>query len=118
MTIHERAIGGVTILDIEGPITMQGGADEVRETIDRLVGEGRVKLVVNVQAVPYLDSTAIGALVRAHTTAIRRGGNMMLLAPTARVRDLLAMTRLLSVLQCCESEAVAVQRCSAAPSTS
>ena len=74
MTILERSIGDVTILDIDGRITVQEGADVFREAVQRLVNQGRVKLVVNLRLVPYIDSTALGDLVWAFTTAVRRGG--------------------------------------------
>jgi anti-sigma B factor antagonist len=109
MTIHERAIGDVTILDIDGRITVQEGTDLFRDAIQRLAGQGRVKLVVNVQSVPYIDSTALGEIIRAYTTVTRRGGGLMLLNLTVRVRELLAITKLLSVFEPCESEALAVK---------
>ena len=109
MTVHVRRIAAVTVLDVDGRITEEDGAVAFREAVQRLVSQGRVKLVVNFQAVPYIDSAALGEIVRAYTTVIRRGGALKLLDLTARVRTLFAITRLLSVFEHFETEALAVE---------
>jgi anti-sigma B factor antagonist len=108
MTIHERPIGNVTILDIDGRITVQEGADVFRDAVQRLVSQGRVKLVLNLASVPYIDSTALGEVVRAFTTVVRRGGLLKLVQPTRRVHDLLVITKLVSILETFETEVEAI----------
>ena len=78
MTILERPIGDVTILDINGRITVQEGADTFHDAVQRLVSQDRVKLVLNLPSVPYIDSTALGDIVWAFTTLVRRGGLLKL----------------------------------------
>ena len=79
MTLHERWIGDVTILDIDGRMTVEDGADVFRDAVRRLVRQDRVKLVLGFQAAPYIDSTALGEVVRAYTSATRKGGTLKLL---------------------------------------
>ena len=109
MTIRERSVGDVTVIDIGGRITVQDGADLFRDAVRRLASQGRWDLVVNFQGVPYVDSTALGEIVRAYTTVRRQGGALKLLHLTARVHELLAMTKLLAVFDCFETEAQAVE---------
>jgi anti-sigma B factor antagonist len=85
-------------------MAVQDGADAFRDAVQQLVSQGRLKLVVNFQAVPYIDSTALGEMVRAYTSITRRGGSLKLLNLTRRVHKLLAMTGLLSVFDCVETE--------------
>jgi anti-sigma B factor antagonist len=108
MTIYERAIGDVSVLDINGRITVQEGVDQFRDVVQRLLGQGCVKLLLNVRAVPYIDSSALGEIIRAYTTVARRGGALKLLDLTARVHELLAITQLLSVFEHFENERVAL----------
>ena len=68
MTLHERWIGDVTIIDINGRITVQDGADSFRDVVRQLVRQGRVKLVLNFLDAAYIDSTALGEIVRAYTS--------------------------------------------------
>jgi len=109
MVINERSIGDVTVIDIEGRITVQEGADELREVIHNLIREGRLKFVLNMAAVPYIDSTALGRIVRSYTTAMRLGGTLKLLNVTARVQQLLVITKLLSVFDLFDDEGEAVR---------
>ena len=108
MTITERSVGDVTIMDIEGRITVQDGADQFRDAVQQLVHRGRLKLVVNLAAVPYIDSTAMGQIVRAYTTATRLGGGFKLLHVTVRVREILVVTKLRSVFDLFDVENEAV----------
>ena len=109
MTISERTVGRVTILDIDGRITVQDGATEFRHAVRQLVRRGRLNLVINLRAVPYIDSTALGEIVRTYTTTTRLGGALKLLNVHGRVHDLLVTTRLLSVFDSFDTESDAAR---------
>ena len=106
--IHERSEGGVQVLDIDGPLTQADGASLLRTRIKSLVQSGHTQLLVNVGGVPYLDSAGLGELVQAHVTTSRRGGGLKLVNATRRLRDLLVMTKLMTVLESFDDEAAAV----------
>src|SRR5438128_10602483 len=107
MTLHERWIGDVTILDIDGRFTVQDGAEIFRDVIRQLVRQGRVKLVLNFHDTSYIDSTVLGEIIRAYSSAIRNGGTLKLLNVTATVQQLLTITRLLSVFEVFDTDAEA-----------
>ena len=109
MTIHERWIGDITIIDIDGRITVQDGADTFRDVVRQLVRQDRVKLVLNFHDAAYIDSTALGEIVRAYTSVTRKGGAVKLLNVPARVHELLMITRLLSVFDLFDAEAEALK---------
>ena len=109
MTLHERWIGDVTIIDLEGRMSVEDGAGLFRDAVRQLVRRDRVRLVLNFQATPYIDSTALGEVVRAYTSATRKGGTLKLLNVTPRVHDLLMITKLLSVFDLFDAEAEAVK---------
>jgi len=109
MTLHDREIGDVTIIDIDGRITVEEGADIFRERIQQIVRQGRVRLVLNLQAVSYIDSTVLGEIVRAYTSATLKGGTVKLLNVPARIHTQLLTTRLLSVFHVFEAEAEALK---------
>ncbi len=108
MTIAERQSGDITILDVSGKIVFGQGDEDFREAITRLIDSGRVKLIINMAEVPFVDSEGIGQLVRTFVTAGKRGGQMKLLNLTRRVEELLTMTRLLTVFEVFDEEADAV----------
>jgi anti-sigma B factor antagonist len=109
MTLHERWIGDVTIIDIDGRMIVEDGADLFRDSVRQLVRQDRVKLVVNFHGVPYIDSTALGEVVRAYTSVARKGGALKLLNVTARVQELLVVTRLLAIFDLFDDEAEALK---------
>ena len=108
MKISEREAGDITILDIEGRIMFGDGEENFRDAVTRTIESGRVKLVLNMAEVPYIDSAGISQLVRTFVTAGKKGGRMKLLHLTKRVRELLNITRLLTVWEAFESEEEAV----------
>jgi anti-sigma B factor antagonist len=117
MTISERSRGAVIILDIQGRITAQDGAPELRAFVRHLFHRAQLNLVINMRDVPYIDSTALGEIVRAHTTAIHMGGALKFLQVSGRVRDLLHVAKLLTVLEVFDSEEEAVASFGAASRT-
>ena len=113
MQITERAVTDVMILDLKGKITLGEGDELLKDKVNSLVNQGQRKIVLNLAAVPYLDSAGLGEVVRAYTTVSRQGGSLKLLNLTKRITDLLAITKLLTVFDTFESEEEAVRSFSA-----
>ncbi len=109
ISITERRVGDVTILELAGRLILEEGEIPLRDCVDRLVAEGRTRLVIDLQGVTRLDSAGIGMLVCKYLTAFRRGGVLKLLHPTIKAEELLHMTRLSTVFEIFESEDEAVR---------
>ncbi|MCX7752921.1 MAG: STAS domain-containing protein [Blastocatellia bacterium] len=109
MTITERRHDDVVILDIDGKILLGEGDVQLREAIRRLLQSGVRKILLNLANVPYMDSAGLGELVRAYTTVRREGGELKLLNLTARIQDLLTITKLISVFESFDSEEAALK---------
>jgi anti-sigma B factor antagonist len=108
MKITERRLGDISILDAQGRIMFGDGEDEFRDAVNRAFEAGQFKLIINMAEVPHVDSTGISQLVRTFVTAGKRGGQMKLLGLTRRVRELLHITKLLTVIETFESETEAI----------
>lgn len=108
MKITERKSGDVTVLDIEGKILLGEGDVQLKRKIDELVERNEIKVVLNLEQVPYMDSGGLGEIVRSYTTAKRAGGNLKLLHATKRISDLLTITKLITVFEIFDSEEAAV----------
>jgi anti-sigma B factor antagonist len=109
MKIDERAVGGVTILDLQGKMLIGEGDELLREKINQLVENGTEKIVLNLAEVPYVDSAGLGEIVRCYTTVSRKNGKLKLLHLTKRIHDLLSITKLLTVFETYDSEEEAVK---------
>ena len=108
LNIRERQAGDVTILDLEGKITIGEGSVSLRSAIRRLIEEGKKKILLNLAGVGYVDSSGIGELVSSYTTINREGGQLKLLKLTQKIKDLLTITKLLTVFDVYTDEAEAL----------
>src|SRR5436853_7378008 len=108
LNIRERQAGDVTILDLEGKITIGEGSVSLRSAIRRLIEEGKKKILLNLAGVGYVDSSGIGELVSSYTTINREGGQLKLLKLTQKIKDLLTITKLLTVSDTYEDESAAL----------
>lgn len=108
LTIASREVDGVTILDLNGRITLGEGSVQLREAIRDLIGKGQKALLLNLAEVNYIDSSGLGELVSAYTTAKNQGAALKLLKLTQKVHDLLQLTKLYTVFEIFEDEAKAI----------
>ena len=108
MEIEQRPNGDVMILDLKGKLTIGSGDELLKDKIHSLIQQGHRNLLLNLAAVPYVDSAGLGAIVSSYTTVSREGGSLKLLGLTSRIEDLLAITKLLTVFDTYESESDAV----------
>lgn len=115
MRVIERRIGDVTILQLIGRLELETGDLILRDTVNRLVEEGQVKLVLDLKEVSRLDSAGIGMLVSKFLTARRAGGTIKLLHPTERTDYLMNITKLTTIFQVFDDETSAVKSFDTAP---
>jgi anti-sigma B factor antagonist len=104
MKIVERQVSDVSILDLQGKILIGEGDDVLRDAVSRLVDSGKTKILLNLADVPYVDSAGLGEIVRCYTTVSRKGGRLKLINLTNKIRDLLSITKLLTVFETYDSE--------------
>ena len=109
ITINEREAGDVTILDLSGRITIGEGSVQLREAVRGLLERGKRKLLINLGGVDYVDSSGIGELVSCYTTTKKDCGQLKLLNLTKKIKDLLQITKLLTVFETYDDEAEAVK---------
>ena len=106
--ITERQAGDVTILDLDGKVTIGEGSVALRGAIRRVLGEGKTKLLLNLGHVGYIDSSGLGELVSSFTAVKKEGGTLKLLNLTQKIQDLLAITKLLTVFDTFDDEGSAL----------
>ncbi len=108
MTVNERGLAGVIILDLAGRLILGDGEQLLRQKIDELIQRGHLNLIVNLDGVTYIDSAGVGAVVWKYITLVKRGGMLKLVNLRPRTHTVLSVTRLLTVLQTFDSELDAV----------
>jgi anti-sigma B factor antagonist len=109
MQIDEKMSGEVTVIRITGDITLnQGGDILLKDKVQSLLQQGQRKLVLDLGNVSYVDSAGLGQLVQIHATTKSKGGALRLANVTKRLKDLLVVTKLVTVFDSYDSEADAV----------
>jgi anti-sigma B factor antagonist len=104
MTIQERVVGSVTVLDLEGKLVLGDGDMLVKDKVHSLVFQGRKQILLNLGSVSFVDSTGLGALVATYVTAKNNGGQIKLVNLTKRLHDLLVISKLVNVFETYDSE--------------
>jgi anti-sigma B factor antagonist len=109
MQIEERVVDDVTILDLKGKMTLGEGDELLKDKIGSLVSQGRKKILLNLEAVPYIDSAGLGEIVRTYTSISRQNGRLKLLNVSKRIQDLLVITKLITIFDSYDGEDEAVK---------
>jgi len=108
LRIAEREDGGVTILTLSGELILDDGDLVFRKKIHELVDGGRVKIVLDLAGVTYIDSAGIGMIVGKLKTVRERGGDMKLLKLNVRGIRIFGISKLMFVFEMFESERDAI----------
>ena len=108
LTIASREVDGVTVLDLSGRITLGEGSVQLRDAIRGLIGQGKKNVLLNMGEVSYIDSSGLGELVSAYTTAKNQQAEVKLLNLTRKVHDLLQLTKLYTVFDIYDDDASAL----------
>ena len=109
MNISERMVGDVVIVEVSGKITLGDGGDmALKDKMGSLIQQGQKKVLLNLGDVSYVDSAGLGEIVQSYATVTKNGGALKLLNVTKRIKDLLSITKLLTVFDTFDSEAEAL----------
>ena len=108
LTIASRELDGVTVLDLSGRITLGEGSVQLRDAVRGLISKGQKRILLNLADVNYIDSSGLGELVSAFTTAKNQQADVKLLSLTKKVHDLLQLTKLYTVFDIKDDEASAI----------
>jgi anti-sigma B factor antagonist len=108
MNLRVRHVGGVTVLDLSGRITLGEGSIGLRDAIRDAMAAGSRKILLNVGDVNYIDSAGLGELVGAYTSVKNGGGDLKLMNLSKKVKDLLVITKLLTIFDVKENEPDAI----------
>jgi anti-anti-sigma factor len=108
--ITRRSVDHIPILDLSGPFVVGTDPDRtsLRTPVANLVSEGQLNVLVHLGRVTDIDAQGLGELAWGVTMMQRSGGRIALIAPRLWVRQLLALTRLDTLLAIYDSERDAV----------
>lgn len=99
---------GILLLELSGQLVAGEPASRLRAAVEEAISSGRNRLILNMAGVDYVDSSGLGALVMAFTTARKEGGTVKLLNLSRRNIELIVLTKLETVFEVFDDEQSAV----------
>lgn len=107
VTINE--IDGVSVVGLSGRIVLGEESSALRETVKSLLAAKKKKVVLNMSDVTYIDSAGLGILVAAYVSAKKEGALIRLCALGHKFREVLQLTRLLTIFDVYDAQAAAIE---------
>ena len=108
LEIVQKEREGITVLELNGRITMGEEATKFRQIIQTVAQTANPKLILDMQRVDYIDSTGLGAVVMSSTALGKAGGVVKLLNLNRRNIELLVATKLTTIFEIFSDEQDAV----------
>ena len=111
MSLHIsiRESDDVTIMDLQGRLTISGGESELLSGhLKELVAKGVRKLLLNMADLSQVDSSGVGIIIETYVSLKRYGGDLKLLGPGGRVQQVLTVLHLLDIVPSFDDEAHAL----------
>ena len=115
LQIEERRVDDVTVVVLAGEMLLDDGDLAFRRHIATLLDDSRVKILVDLEGVTYIDSSGVGMMVAQLKTVRQRGGDMRLLRLNARGQRMFTLLKLRSTFETFDEEALAVRSFIARP---
>lgn len=109
LRMTDRDVNGITVIDIEGRIVLGEESNSFRERVKSLLAAGKKKIVLNMANVSYIDSAGLGTLVATFHSARSQGATLKLANLGAKFKEVLQVTKLMTVFDTYDNEAAAVQ---------
>ena len=106
--MKQRQVGDVAVLAPKGYLTGGDETDELEQAIKALGEGGNKHLVINLGETQHLNSTALGVLISAHSSYVRRGGQMKLCSVDQRIQNIFVITKLSMVFDVYPTEEQAI----------
>lgn len=109
LKITDREVDGITVVDMDGRIVLGEESNSLRERVKGLLADNKRRIVLNMNNVTYIDSAGLGTLVATYHSARNQGATMKLANLGSKFREVLQVTKLLTVFEVHDSETSAVQ---------
>jgi len=108
LKMTDREVNGITVVAMDGRIVLGEESGALRERIKSLLNDKKTKIVLDMGNVTYIDSAGLGTLVATYHSARQQGAALKLVNLGQKFREVLQVTKLLTVFEVHDSEASAL----------
>ena len=99
MKLKTKEAKGITIIELDGNVMGGPDASALNDYLHTLITENKKKVVIDLKAVSFINSSGLGMLIGGLTTMRHAGGDLKLARASKKVEKLLDMTKLLDVFE-------------------
>ncbi len=107
MLIHEKIVDTIPVVSIEGEVDLYN-AKELKDILDLKIKNQQYEIVINLEKVPFMDSSGIGTLVTAMYKLKKYHGNLKVCNVHGSVAKVFKLTGMESHLQVLDDEKTAI----------
>ncbi|HZS70365.1 MAG TPA: STAS domain-containing protein [Candidatus Acidoferrum sp.] len=97
--VQRRDVGEITVLGFAAPTELIAGSRPYDELSRSILEQKDTKVLIDMSKVSRIDSAGLGLLMSCYSHVVRNRGSLKLLNPSANVENMLAITRINSVLE-------------------
>jgi anti-sigma B factor antagonist len=108
MLLKERTLNGATVIDVFGTLNATH-PQRLKDLVSKVVRRGEKHIVLNLRGLEHSDSAGLGELVACYTRATDSDATIALADAKPRIRELLAVTNLLTIFNVFDCEADAIR---------
>jgi anti-anti-sigma factor len=108
LQVSIRESDDVTILDLRGRSTIDGESELLDNRLRTLIANGVRRVLLNLTDLTQVDSSGVGVIIDTYVSLRNQGGDLKLLCPQGRVREVLRVLRLVEIIPCFENETKAL----------
>lgn len=109
MKIKHRQEGEITVLELSGKIMGGDDFDLFKSTVDKLVEEGQIDVLLNMSKVKWINSTGLGLIVSSYSTIVKNGGRMKVCEVSDRIDNIFHVTQLELLFETFDEEAAGLK---------
>lgn len=99
MKLAQRTQGEVLVLTPQEDRLDAAAATSFKSQLADFMNQGRMRLVLDLGMVEFVDSSGLGALLSSYRSAVQSGGRLVLCGLRPQVRALFTLTKMNKVLQ-------------------
>ncbi len=109
MKIHEETKGDVQVIRLSGKVISGPDLVDLKTSFQNAVNHDRLKVLLDLGSVSWMDSSGLGVIVSGHTTLSRAQGKMIILNTTKKIHELFIITKLITVFETFTDEEEAIK---------
>ncbi len=99
MSIKETFHGDVALITPKGALLGDEETAALRDKLHSLIGDGFLKLVLDVGAITWVNSSGLGTLISALAAVNKAGGDLRIANVTEKIQSLFLITQLTKVFK-------------------